>query len=483
MTTPLGAALLRHAAQERGNVAVFTAKPITPATDAKLDTNCQGKRNLPSEDATSDTPERPSKQTRLGEGPMTFKFLAPEGLSNALEAFVPVIADVLEGSLRISDETDLYPGTGCRIVTISSHVEKGVLLGMLRILSIVSQCRACISNTGELRLTVVMPAKSISMLIGVRGTNIHMLQKSSGAHVHVEGEALGFSRGRGPSFDKLVHSTGTQQAQENVIARLIECVEEFMDQPWFPKWASRTNIERVENEMCDTKTCNIDEFGKGDGIVLKNSAENCAVGGWPLMGGMGNVTGSCVGNRNAPLMCGMGSMGMGSMGMGMGGMMMMMPMMMMPMAGVNGTMGMGIMPMNQMNGMLGMPGMLGLPSRPSCSASDEMQQKRNMPISSPIGSCDLVASDTGAQQVFPQASTTDLGVQAQGLPALVLSTNEKIENQAAEIQRLQSLLDDRVSGHLSGSLRDVGAVGATPNSTDGTLSGVKESGDALVAGW
>merc|ERR1712107_791729 len=102
------------------------------------------------------------------------------------------------------------------------------------------------------------------------------------------------------------------------------------------------------------------------------------------------------------------------------------------------------MGMNQMNGMLGMPGMLGLPSRPSCSASDEMQQKRSVPIASPIGSCDLVASDTGALQVFPQASTTDLGVQAQGLPALVLSTNEQIENQAAEIQRLQSLLDDRV---------------------------------------
>merc|ERR1712137_1521316 len=201
----------------------------------------------------------------------------------------------------------------------------------------------------------------------------------------------------------------------------------------------------------------------------KNSAENFAVGGWPFMGGMGSVTGSCLGNGNAPPMCGMGGMGMGCMGMGMGGMMMMMPMMMMP--------------MDQMNGMLGMPGMLGLPSRPSCSASDEVQQKRNVAMASPIGSCDLVASNTGAEQLFPKASTTDLGVQAQGLPALVLSTNEQIENQAAEIQRLQSLLDDRVSGHLSGSLQDVGPVGSTPNRTDGTLSGVNESGDALVVGW
>lgn len=119
--------------------------------------------------------------------------------------------------------------------------------GMKKVLTIVVQCAACASNRpGEFQLTAVMPAKSCAMLIGVKGQNIKDLVKTSGAHVHVTGEALGFTTGSGPGGDKLVTVKGNYAGLENAILRLVECVLEFQDQPWFPDWVVRTNADRYE---------------------------------------------------------------------------------------------------------------------------------------------------------------------------------------------------------------------------------------------
>ena len=42
---------------------------------------------------------------------------------------------------------------------------------------------------------VLMPSKSVSALIGVRGVNVKELQKTTGCHIHVDGVALGFGAG------------------------------------------------------------------------------------------------------------------------------------------------------------------------------------------------------------------------------------------------------------------------------------------------
>lgn len=303
---------------------------------------------------------------------MTFKFLAADGLSSALEAISPVLSEVVGCSLKLSEEGDYYPGTNSRIATLTSSVEKGVLLGMLRILSITSQCGPGASKPGSLRLTVIMPLKSISMLIGVKGANIHALMKTSGAHVQVEGEAFGFSRGKSPSYDRLVHATGSQRTLETATNRLVECVQEFVDHPWFPKWAARTNADRCEQGSCDMKVCKVlkdvknHRRGSGEDPEAPVSDEESQMLGkgcnvTPGMmtmpnGGMGSMVGlgsmgavGCMGGMTAS-MGGMNCInGMSCMG-GMGGMVMvpMIPMGMMGMGAIPTMACMSMVPMNPM---------------------------------------------------------------------------------------------------------------------------------------
>jgi len=239
MSSPLGRALLERA---------------EPSGDADGTNAASGKRPASNIEA-GEVADRPlpkgprSDREQPPPAPAVFKFLAPEMLAHAVEAFASIICEAAGagGELDITELSDPFPGTGCRIACLVADNTEGIVEGMKKVLSIVAQCGGCASNrTGEYLFTAVMPAKSCAMLIGVKGQNIKDLVKTSGAHVHVEGEALGFSTGSGPGGDKLVQVKGPYQGMEFAVMRLIECVLEFQDQPWFPDWVVRTNTERLE---------------------------------------------------------------------------------------------------------------------------------------------------------------------------------------------------------------------------------------------
>jgi len=253
MSSPLGKVLLEQADPSG-------ASPVTASGDAN-----NAKRPAATSDG-SEAGERPlakalkSERDQPPPAPAVFKFLAPEMLSNALEAFAPIIGEAAGGELDLTDSSDPFPGTGCRTACLVADNMAGIIEGMKKVLSIVAQCGGCASNrAGEFFFTAVMPAKSCAMLIGVKGQNIKDLVKTSGAHVHVEGEALGFSTGGGPGGDKLVQVKGSYSGLESAVIRLVECVLEFQDQPWFPDWVVRTNAERCETPSEDGE----DKGGKG----------------------------------------------------------------------------------------------------------------------------------------------------------------------------------------------------------------------------
>merc|ERR1719316_869891 len=99
-------------------------------------------------------------------------------------------------------------------------------------------------DAGELKFKVLLPSKSVSALMGVRGASIQELQKKTGCHIHVDSVALG----PGAGGDRAVNVNGTPEALEMAMDRAIECVQEFKDASWFGKWARRTNEERKESE-------------------------------------------------------------------------------------------------------------------------------------------------------------------------------------------------------------------------------------------
>lgn len=174
---------------------------------------------------------------------MTFKFLSSDVLAGALRAAAPRIELAAQGTLTLADGTGFYPGTSCHVTSLEAIDASAMVVAMRLVVAISAESGACVVDGGrELRFTVVMPSKSVSALIGVAGANVQALQKATGAHIHVDGVALGF----GPSGDRAVNVHGGAPALESAVEKIIGLVQDFVDQPWFTKWAERTNDERLE---------------------------------------------------------------------------------------------------------------------------------------------------------------------------------------------------------------------------------------------
>lgn len=278
-----------------------------------------------------------------GSTPLTFKFLAPVGLVNLIRANAQTIEDVAGGSVSITDPSDCYPNTNLQVTTLQATMDGDMVVAMRRTLSYVSDCGECVAENGtELRFTVVMPSKSVSALIGVKGTNVQALQRTTGCHIHVDGVALGF----GPGGDRAVHINGGPPSLEKGICRAIECIKEFQDTPWFPKWAARTNAERLAATEAPPLP-NTDP----DGTNLKCGklgTDECDMRSMAGVGGMPNMPGMPM-----SFMGGMGGMGlMGSMGL------------------MGGMGGIGMMP--AMSGVSRIPGMDAVPSLGGAPGLDRM---------------------------------------------------------------------------------------------------------------
>eukprot|EP00419_Tripos_fusus_P070231 CAMPEP_0172905480 /NCGR_PEP_ID=MMETSP1075-20121228/174740_1 /TAXON_ID=2916 /ORGANISM="Ceratium fusus, Strain PA161109" /LENGTH=614 /DNA_ID=CAMNT_0013762719 /DNA_START=46 /DNA_END=1887 /DNA_ORIENTATION=+ len=352
MSGPLGQRLLKQA--EVGH-----SRDQSPAKDSSTVTSAGGlKRPLDWDDVA-----QPSKTQRPGDqppAPAVFKFLASAVFAAALENFAAVISEIPGSELELTAPNDCFPGTDSRTVCLVADDGAGVREGMQKVLQILAQCGAhSPGRPGEFLFTAIMPAKSCAMLIGVKGANIKDLIKTSGAHVHVEGEALGFSGGTGPGGDKLVQVKGSFGGLQNVVGRLVDCVVEFLDQPWYPDWVCRTNAERCEQPADD------DEKGakanKGnrtnasggttaaDATSAAMAASFCGMPDTTAMAGMCGMAANPAAAMAAN-MCGMaGPAAMANMcGM-------MMPMQFMQMMGMGGIPCMPLMGVGNMSGMPCMP--------------------------------------------------------------------------------------------------------------------------------
>jgi len=174
-----------------------------------------------------------------------FKLLAPPSLAAAIAGQGAATESATGVAVEVTDKGDFYPGTGSQVVTLRSLLPSSGMLDAIRhVLTQLPECGECAADDGDgHKITAVLPSKSVSAVIGEAGSNVQALQRSTGARVRVERSSLG----SGPGGDRTVDVCGAAPAIEAALGRVLECVQEFVDHPWFPAWAQRTNQERVSS--------------------------------------------------------------------------------------------------------------------------------------------------------------------------------------------------------------------------------------------
>ncbi|CAE8718384.1 unnamed protein product, partial [Polarella glacialis] len=133
--------------------------------------------------------EQPQEEVELATP--TFKMLAPKTLASAIQFSAAVIENAAQGSLHMTDADNVYPGTDQQVVTIESPAWENIGKAMMHILAMVNNCSECVmpGHEDERRIAIVMPSRSISALIGVKGANVKELQLRTGCHVHAQRSA------------------------------------------------------------------------------------------------------------------------------------------------------------------------------------------------------------------------------------------------------------------------------------------------------
>eukprot|EP00440_Ansanella_granifera_P012721 gb/GFBE01013820.1/.p1 GENE.gb/GFBE01013820.1/~~gb/GFBE01013820.1/.p1 ORF type:complete len:299 (+),score=40.84 gb/GFBE01013820.1/:1-897(+) len=225
----------------------------------------------------------------------TFKLLAPKTLASAIQFSAGVIENAAQGKLHITEPDDVYPGTDQQVITLESPAWEHIVAAVKHILSMVNNCSECImpGHEDERRVAVVMPSRSISALIGVKGANVKELQLRTSCHIHVDDVAIG----HGPGGDRAVNINGLPHGLEQAIVRTVDVVHESHDQVWFRKWAERSNSERLEQEQAPPL--------RGGQIVQRNGEGEGGCGSVnPMMGNMaammGNMNGWLAGAEGSP---------------------------------------------------------------------------------------------------------------------------------------------------------------------------------------
>eukprot|EP00435_Cladocopium_sp_Y103_P020327 s2379_g4.t4 len=136
--------------------------------------------------------KRPRREDHVELCTPTFKLLAPKTLASAIQFSHLVIENAAQGKLHLTEPEDMYPGTEQQVVTIESPAWENIASAMKHILAMANNCTECVmpGHEDERRLAIVMPSRSISALIGVKGANVKELQLRTGCHIHVDDVAI-----------------------------------------------------------------------------------------------------------------------------------------------------------------------------------------------------------------------------------------------------------------------------------------------------
>eukprot|EP00930_Biecheleria_cincta_P027776 TRINITY_DN1943_c0_g2_i1.p1 TRINITY_DN1943_c0_g2~~TRINITY_DN1943_c0_g2_i1.p1 ORF type:complete len:491 (+),score=94.49 TRINITY_DN1943_c0_g2_i1:188-1660(+) len=250
------------------------------------------------------------------EAPPTFKILAPKTLASTINFSRFNIEKAAQSKITVTEPNELYPGTEQQIVTVSSSEWRHIHTAMRQILSMVNNSSECVMPgfEKEKRLAVVLSARAISSLIGIKGCKIKELQERTGCHVHVDTAAVG----KGPAGERAVNVNGAEL--EGAIDTTIDIMEELYTQPWFPKWALRSHEERLDKEVvAEYSIRRTGGKGEGDGKGGCGMDSGCGmVGSGMGMGALMGMGAGCEGGTMGGGMMGCGGMNGGMMGNCMG---------------------------------------------------------------------------------------------------------------------------------------------------------------------
>jgi len=252
------------------------------------------------------------------DAPPTFKILAPKGLASTVNFSRQNIENAAQCKIIVTGAHEVYPGTEQQVVTVSSSEWRHIHTAMKQILQMVNNSSEC-GMPGfekEKRLAVVLSARAISSLIGIKGAKIKELQERTGCHVHVDTAAVG----KGPAGERAVNINGAEL--EGAVDTTIDIMEELFTQPWFPKWALRSHEERLDKEVVPEHSIRSGRGTQGEAVGKGGCGMDSGCG--MMGGGMGmsalmGMGGGCDGSTMGGGMMGGGGMDGGMMGNCMGG--------------------------------------------------------------------------------------------------------------------------------------------------------------------
>eukprot|EP00442_Polarella_glacialis_P011271 CAMPEP_0115166958 /NCGR_PEP_ID=MMETSP0227-20121206/74395_1 /TAXON_ID=89957 /ORGANISM="Polarella glacialis, Strain CCMP 1383" /LENGTH=283 /DNA_ID=CAMNT_0002579515 /DNA_START=190 /DNA_END=1041 /DNA_ORIENTATION=- len=126
--------------------------------------------------------------------PCVLKFLTPEALASAIigkgGAVIAEMRTKTQARLGLTEHSEFYPGTDCRILTAQ-----------------------------------------VGGIIGKGGTNVKQLREKSGGKISIS-EPLN----AGPGAEQVVSLSGSQQAVEYLMAEVNKQVQALSEEPWFASW-------------------------------------------------------------------------------------------------------------------------------------------------------------------------------------------------------------------------------------------------------
>jgi len=172
------------------------------------------------------------------------KLLAPEALASAVigkgGAVIASMRQSTQAKISLTEHSDLYPGTDCRVLSVQANSEESLAEVTTRIIAKLAECVQGNSSTsdqlgqpGELKLRALAPRAAVGGLIGKGGAAIKQLRESTHAKISVSEAA-----GSGPSADQMVITIGTQEALEQVMVQVNRNVSALNKEAWFAGWAA-----------------------------------------------------------------------------------------------------------------------------------------------------------------------------------------------------------------------------------------------------
>lgn len=175
--------------------------------------------------------------------PCVLKLLTPAELAAAVigkgGSVIAQLRQAYGAKLGLTDHSEFYPQTSCRILTAQTSTEESMGLVLSQIIAKIGELVTAgnqsedIGSVGEVKLRMLVPKAAVGGVIGKGGSNIKQLRDSTGAKVSISEPSSS-----GPGVDQVISIAGTPQAVEAVSAEVNRQIQALNTEGWFLQWAS-----------------------------------------------------------------------------------------------------------------------------------------------------------------------------------------------------------------------------------------------------